>query len=76
MNRFISLVVLATASLSLVGCADVVFKPGASAADMQRDETACRRQSPDEAGYDACMAERGYHLAKTEGVLGFEPASR
>lgn len=63
-------------SLALVGCADIVFKPGASASDMQRDELACRDQTEDDAAYEACMAERGYHLARTEGALGWAPASR
>lgn len=63
-------------SLALTGCADVVFKAGASPGEIQRDEIACREQAEDDAAYDACMTERGYHLARTEGALGWAPASR
>ncbi|MBK7951296.1 MAG: hypothetical protein IPK00_21680 [Deltaproteobacteria bacterium] len=62
--------------LALTGCADVVFKAGASPGDIQRDEVACREQAEDDAAYDACMTERGYHLARTEGALDWAPASR
>ncbi|MBY0400368.1 hypothetical protein K2X89_08745, partial [Myxococcota bacterium] len=74
--KSLSIIPVVLLSLALAGCADLVFKPGASAADMQRDELACRDQHSDEAGYQACMAERGYRLAHTEGALDWTPASR
>lgn len=73
LSSFASLLVLA---LALSGCADFVFKPGASPADMQRDELACRDRSEDDAGYQACMKERGYHLAHTDGKLDWTAPSR
>lgn len=75
MKRF-STVAFVLASLSLAGCADVVFKAGASPGDIQRDELACRREAQDDAAYDACMTGRGYHLARSDGKLGWAPASR
>jgi len=68
--------VLATAALLLGGCAEVVFKPGASPDQIERDQLACRDTTEDEAAYSACMDERGYHLTKAPPGVNWIPTSR
>ena len=49
----------------LAGCGSVTFKRGAGPDSMAADERSCRAAGPDEAGFAACMRERGWFVAMT-----------
>jgi len=46
--------------LLALGCAEVWWQAGASTQELDRDKAACRAAAPDAAGFETCMAERGW----------------
>lgn len=61
-RRPASLVLLATAVAMLGGCQQVAWKPGASAADLDRDTAACKAQYADKETANDCLRKRGWVL--------------
>ncbi|MEX2481582.1 MAG: hypothetical protein WD928_12065 [Gammaproteobacteria bacterium] len=47
----------------LAACGNVTFKRGADPTAMAADERSCRTSAPDDAGFAACMRERGWFVA-------------
>lgn len=67
------LVILAIVTLLVAtGCATVTFKPGAGPGGAKADEDACRATSETQAGYVACLRERGWMV----GGKAAEPGPR
>jgi hypothetical protein len=62
MRRTLSFVLLATAVATLGGCQQVAWKPGASAADLDRDTAACKAQYADREAANECLRKRGWVL--------------
>lgn len=62
MRRTTRFVVLAAAMAALAGCQQVAWKPGAGAADLDRDTAACEAQYSDETAVHDCLRKRGWVL--------------
>lgn len=62
MRRTTQGVMLATAVAILGGCGQMAWKPGASAADLDRDTAACEAQYQDETAVHDCLRKRGWVL--------------
>lgn len=58
-HRFAVMILVAL----LAACGDVTFKRGAGPGAMAADERSCRASAPDDAGFAACMRERGWFVA-------------
>lgn len=57
---FRSMLLGSLAALSLSGCQQMAWKPGASASDLQRDTAACRAPNDDEIAVQNCLRQRGW----------------
>ena len=61
MRRVLFIFCAATIGL-LGGCQQIAWKPGASAADLNRDTAACREQFAEELAVQNCLRQRGWVL--------------
>lgn len=60
--RCVLFVFCTAAMLLLGGCQQIAWKPGASAADLERDTAACKAQFADEPAAQSCLKQRGWVL--------------
>jgi hypothetical protein len=51
--------------LMLAACQQIAWKPGAGAADLERDTAGCRAQDAEQAAVQNCLKQRGWVLRQT-----------
>jgi len=71
---------IAACSLLLAGCGEISYKRGASGAELQDAQTACKSAASREA-YESCMDERGWTIARLDelnpvATIAYTPDSR
>jgi cell division septation protein DedD len=55
--------------LMLGACQQVAWKPGAGAADLERDTASCRAQDAEQSAVQHCLKQRGWVLRQTTSSL-------